>query len=173
MRTGQPLIITRKIQILLQAEDKEQWLAGYKQLREWQAIVARAANWIATHHYIQENLKDLFYLTDGAIVKLADVNKDEDGILTTSRMSTTYRLLSAKFKGQIPMAIISSLNSRIISVFDKEKREYREGLRSLRTYKQGLPVPIAASDIIHISPAPAGMTEYFFTLYGLDRKSVV
>ncbi|HWK07272.1 MAG TPA: hypothetical protein VNS58_26755 [Puia sp.] len=164
-----PVIITRRIQLLLQAESKEEWIEYYGKLCKWQEIVSKAANWIATHHYVQENLKDLFYLTDEARVRLADVKKDKEGILTTSRMSTTYRLLSGKFKGQIPMAIISSLNSRVISVFDKEKAEYREGTKSLRTYKQHLPIPIASSDIIHIEPT--GKEEYLFSLYGLPFRT--
>jgi hypothetical protein len=164
-----PVMITRKIQLLLQAENKEEWKENYGKLRRWQEIVAKAANWIATHHYIQENLKDLFYLTDETRVKLADVKKDEDGILTTSRMSTTYRLLSGKFKGQIPMAILSSLNSRVISAFDKEKVEYRAGTKSLRTYKQHLPIPIVSSDILHIEPT--GKEEYRFILYGLSFRT--
>jgi IS605 OrfB family transposase len=158
-------VLTRRIQILVQGESREEIRSAWQKLTGWQRIVARAANWIATHHYVQENLKELFYLTDGARVKLADVKKDETGILTTSRMNTTYRLLSEKFKGQIPMAIISSLNKRIVSVFDKEKIEYREGVRSLRTYKAGLPIPIAGSDVIHL--APTGNGDYSFILYGL------
>lgn len=143
-----PQVLTRRIQILVQAATKD---------------------WIATHHYVQENLKELFYLTDGTRVKLTDVKKDETGILTTSRMNTTYRLLSEKFKGQIPMAIISSLNRRIVSVFDKEKVEYREGTRSLRTYKAGLPIPIAGSDVIHL--ASTGTGDYSFVLYGLHFRT--
>jgi IS605 OrfB family transposase len=158
-------VLTRRIQILVQGESREEIRSAWQKLTDWQRIVARAANWIATHHYVQENLKELFYLTDGARVKLADVKKDETGIFTTSRMNTTYRLLSEKFKGQIPMAIISSLNKRIVSVFDKEKIEYREGVRSLRTYKAGLPIPIAGSDVIHL--APTGTGDYSFILYGL------
>lgn len=164
-----PQILTRRIQILVQAETKEESKAAWQKLTDWQRIVARAANWIATHHYVQENLKELFYLTDGTRVKLADVKKDEAGILTTSRMNTTYRLLSEKFKGQIPMAIISSLNRRIVSVFDKEKLEYREGTRSLRTYKAGLPIPIAGSDVIHLALTDGG--DYSFILYGLHFRT--
>jgi IS605 OrfB family transposase len=164
-----PQVLTRRIQILVQGETKEETRAAWQKLTDWQRIVARAANWIATHHYVQENLKELFYLTDGTRVKLADVKKDESGILTTSRMNTTYRLLSEKFKGQIPMAIISSLNRRIVSVFDKEKLEYREGTRSLRTYKAGLPIPIAGSDLIHLALTDGG--DYNFVLYGLHFRT--
>jgi IS605 OrfB family transposase len=148
------LILTRRIRLLLEESDKE---AAWQRLSSWQQIVVRAANWIATHHYIQENLKDLTYLTEG--------------ILNTSRMSTTYRLLSGKFKGQIPMAIISSLNRQVIAAFDKEKKEYREGIRSLRTYKSGLPIPIVATDLRHLTRADDG--DFTFTLYGLHFRTVL
>jgi len=165
---SKPVIITRRIQLLLQGVNKDERQGHFRKLIEWQQIVAKAANWIATHHYVQENLKDLFYLKEGAIVRLTDARKDPDGILTTSRMSTTYRLLSGKFKGQIPMAVISSLNSQIISAFNKEKKEYADGKRSLRTYKKDLPIPIVSSDIVHINPADG---EYTFTLYGLPFRT--
>jgi IS605 OrfB family transposase len=162
------LILTRRIRLLFEEADKA---AAWQQLSSWQDIVVRAANWIATHHYIQENLKDLTYLTENIRIRLADAGKDEAGILTTSRMSTTYRLLSGKFKGQIPMAIISSLNRQIIAAFDKEKAEYNRGTRSLRTYKAGLPIPIVASDLHHLSPTGDG--DFTFTLYGLRFRTVL
>jgi IS605 OrfB family transposase len=107
----------------------------------------------------------MLYLTDQVHVKLADHSKDPEGILNTSRMSTTYRLLSREFKGQIPMAIISTLNSRVTQTFTKERKEVKEGRRSLRTYKQDLPIPIDSSDILHVEPDGKG--EYRFLLYGL------
>lgn len=158
------MMITRKIQLLLQADSKEQWKEHYRKLVGWQHIVTKAANWIVTHHYVQENLKELLYLADGVKVKLADQQKDEEGILNTSRMNTTYRLLSGKFKGEIPMSIITALNNRIVSVFDKERSEYREGRRSLRTYRRDQPIPIVSTDIIRVA---ADKGEYHFFLYGL------
>ena len=169
MSTGKPVIITRKIQLLLQADDREEWKEKYRTLLGWQQIVSKAANWIVTHHYVQDSLKDMLYLTDDIKVKLADQQKDEHGILTTSRMNTTYRMLSAKFKGEIPMSIITALNSRIVSVFDKEKVEYREGKRSLRIYRRDQPIPIVSKDIIHIEPVEKG--EYRFSLYGLPFRT--
>ncbi|GGA88134.1 hypothetical protein [Puia dinghuensis] len=165
MSTEKPVMITRKIQLLLQADSKEEWKEKYRTLLTWQQMVTKAANWIVTHHYVQDSLKELLYLADGIKVKLADQQKDEEGILTTSRMNTTYRLLSAKFKGEIPMSIITALNSRIVSVFDKEKADYREGKRSLRIYRRDQPIPIVSKDIIHIEPVEKG--EYRFSLYGL------
>jgi hypothetical protein len=149
-----PLILTRRIQLILAETDNA---SAWQQLSSWQQIVVRAANCIATHHYIQENLKDFNYLNEN--------------LLTATRMTTTYRLLSAQFKGQIPMAIISSLNRQIIAAFDKEKAEYRKGTRSLRTYKAGLPIPIVATDLRHLSRAENG--DFTFTLYGLHFRTVL
>jgi IS605 OrfB family transposase len=148
------LILTRRIRLLLDETDKA---AAWNRLSSWQHIVVQAANSIATHHYVQDNLKDFTYLNEN--------------LLTTSRMTSTYRLLSAQFKGQIPMAIISSLNRQIIAAFDKEKAEYRKGTRSLRTYKAGLPIPIVATDLRHLSRADDG--DFTFTLYGLHFRTVL
>lgn len=148
------LILTRRIQLRVDEPDKA---AAWQRLSTWQQIVVQAANRIATHHYIQENLKEFNYLNEM--------------LLTASRMTTTYRLLSAQFKGMIPMAIISSLNRQIITAFDKEKAEYRKGTRSLRTYKAGLPIPIVATDLRHLSQAENG--DFTFTLYGLHFRTVL
>jgi hypothetical protein len=165
----EPVIITRKIQLLLQAADKEEWKEGYDKLLAWREIVSRAANWIVTHQYIQENLKEMVYLTEGIRLKLADSRKDEEGILTTSRMNTTYRLLSGKLKGEIPMSIIGALNSRIVSVFNKEKGDYREGKRSLRTYRRDQPIPVVSAAISALEEVEP--EEYRFQLFGLAFRT--
>jgi hypothetical protein len=164
-----PVIITRKIQLLLQAASKEEWKEGYKQLLDWQAIVSKAANRIVTHLYVQEHLQEMVYLTEGAKAKLADVQKDPEGILTTSRMNSTYRLLSSGLKGEIPMSIIGALNSRIVSVFNKEKGQYAEGKRSLRTYRGGQPIPVVSTAITGFEVV--GGEEYGLTLFGLRFRT--
>lgn len=169
MSTVKPVMITRKIHLLLEAGSKEEWTEKFRVLLGWQQIVTRAANWIVTHQFVQENLKEMLYLTEGIKLRLADQQKSEDGMLTTSRMNTTYRLLSGLFKGEIPMAIIAALNSRVVAVFDKEKGEYREGRRSLRSYRRDQPIPIVSTDILQVEPVEKG--EYRFTLYGLSFRT--
>lgn len=88
------VILTRKVQIYLDCDDKEQRSAYFKQLFEWQDMVYRGANMVMTHQYVQEQIKDLIYLRDDVKVKLADFKKDPDGIFTSSKMNTTYRILS-------------------------------------------------------------------------------
>lgn len=163
------MVFTRKIQLLLQTATKEEWVEGYARLQEWQQIVTKAANLIVSHHYVQEYLKEMIYLSDGTRVRLADIHKDADGILTTSKMNTTYQLMSGKFKGEIPMSIIGALNSQIVAVFNKEKKDYTEGKRSLRVYRQGQPIPVVRSAISGIEAVDND--EYEFRLFGMRFRT--
>lgn len=80
-------------------------------------------------------------------VKLADRNTDEEGILNTSRMNTTYRLLSAYFKGEIPTDILSTLNTTLYKNFQSDRKAYWKGERSLRTYKKDIPIPFSSKSM--------------------------
>ncbi|MEH3112560.1 hypothetical protein [Pedobacter terrae] len=141
------MVITRKIQLLIDSEDKEEVKKMKDQLYNWQWITYRSANMIMSHHFVQEQVKDFFYLTEGVKLKIADEKKEQNGILKSSRQNTTYRLLSNHFKGQIPTNILSNLNNTLISYFNKEKSAYWKGEKSLRNYKKNIPMPFEASVI--------------------------
>lgn len=140
-------ILTRKIQIYIDCDDKEKRTAYFKKLFEWQDIVFRGANLVLSHQYVQDSLKDLIYLTHDVKVKLSDHATDEEGILNTSRMNTTYRLLSSYFKGQIPTDILSTLNTTLFKNFQSDRKSYWKGERSLRTYKKDIPIPFSSRSI--------------------------
>lgn len=162
------IVITRKIQVLFDVPDTE-IKQCYEKVFGWQRIVHRAANWIATHQHLQENIKELFYLSDGVKVKLADMGKDEDGILTTSRDNTTYQLLSKHFKGEAPMGMLSSLNILIAKTYKKESNDVRFGLKSLRTYRNNIPMPVPAAGMRNWNKMEDG--NYSFFMYGLQLKT--
>lgn len=135
------IVLTRRIQLQIDSDDKEKRSEYYKTLFEWQDIVFRGANMVMTHQYVQEQIKDLIYLQDDVKVKLADRNKDEEGILNTSRMNTTYRVLSHYFKGKIHTDILSRLNNTLVATFNTERSDYWKGVKSLRNYKKDIPIP--------------------------------
>ncbi|RQO73758.1 hypothetical protein DBR40_13185 [Pedobacter sp. KBW01] len=141
------MIVTRKIQLLIDSDDKEVIRAAKDQLYDWQRICFRAANMIMSHHFVQEQVKDFFYLTEEIKLKIADEKKEANGILNSSRQNTTYKLLSNHFKGQIPTNILSNLNNTLISSFNKEKDAYWKGEKSLRNYKRNIPLPFGAEVI--------------------------
>jgi len=141
------IILTRKIQIYLDCDDKEQRAEYYKKLFEWQDIVYRGSNLVLTHQYIQEQMKDLIYLRDEIKVKLADINKDPDGIFTTSKMNTTYRILSLYFKGRLPSDVISTMNMALNRIFSSDRSAYWKGEKSLRNYKKDMPIPFSGDQV--------------------------
>ncbi len=162
------MVLTRKIQILVDSSDKEFVHDCFQKLYNWQYACFRAANYIFTHHYLQEQLKDLFYLTDETKVKLANIEKDKDGILTTSRENTTYQLLSKHFKGEVPMEIFSCLNHQLVANFNKEKTAYWKGEKSVRNYKRNIPIPFKSRAIISLTDTG----KYFsFTLFKIPFKT--
>jgi IS605 OrfB family transposase len=147
MENKDTIILTRRIQLFVDLDDKELISSAYKTLYQWQYVCFRAANYIFTHLFLQEQIKDLFYLHDGIRAKLSDIKKDADGILTVSKMSTTYQVLSKNFKGEIPMAILSRLNMTLFTSFNNERMAYLKGERSIRNYKRDIPIPFAGSDL--------------------------
>jgi len=152
--------VTRKVQLVYDCNEKEKVKEFFDTIYRWQRIVRKAANMIATTHYAMENIKDLFFLDDGTKVKLADAEKDENGILTCSKMNTTYQLLSKHFKGEIPMVILSSLNQSVVSTFNKERGQYFTGERSLRNYKRDIPIPLPMQFIRNLNRSEDGTVRF-------------
>lgn len=164
--------ITRKIELNLHGYEGKDFKEAFDKLYKWRNICFNAANLVATHCFHQEQTKQFFYYTENVKVKLADVNSEkgkDSGILTTSKQNSTYQLLSSIYKGQIPMSIMTSLNSQIVSSFNKEKKHYFSGERSLRNYKSDIPIPIQASDINKITEGEHG--NYYFTMHGLSFRT--
>ena len=164
------MLVTRKIQLLIDSQDKEVVKHAIDQLYNWQWICFRAANLIMSHHFVQERVKDFFYLTEEIKLKLADEKKEENGILKSSRQNTTYRLLSNHFKGQIPTNILSNLNNTLISYFNKEKDAYWKGEKSLRNYKRNIPLPFGAEVISKLTRA-ADNRNFTFRLFQIPFKT--
>lgn len=163
-------ILTRKVQLFIDSTGEVVIGKTYKTLYQWQYICFRAANYIFTHYFIQEQIKDLFYLTDDVIVKLSDIHKDEDGILTSSKLNTTYRVLTKHFKGDIPMHILGSLNMTLSKYFNSEKLAYLKGEKSVRNFKRSIPIPFMARDFRNLHKIEQRQ-EFGFTLFSLPFRT--
>lgn len=163
------ITITRKIQVLFDVSTKEELKALYQKIYSWQRIVHKAANWIATHQYLQSEIQNIHYLSEGVKIKLADMKKDADGILTTSRDNTTYQVLSQAFKGECPMGMLSGLNTVVTATVKKEIKDIRFGKKTLRTYRENIPMPVRSADISNWQKLNNG--NYTFFVYGISFKT--
>lgn len=166
------VILTRKVQLIINSDDAAFIGEAYKTLYQWQYICFRAANYIFTHLFIQEQLKDLFYLKEEIKVKLVDAVKDTDGILTCSQLSTTYRLLIKHFKGDIPMNILGSLNMTLAKYFNSEKSAYIRGEKSVRNYKRNIPIPFRSRNITRLKQIDNGR-EYSFQFFTIPFRTYI
>jgi len=127
--------LVRKIQINIDLPTAEQRKEVRHKLYQWQDRCFRASNLIMTHLYMQIMIKDLFYLSEGIKYKLVDEKKDIEGILQGSHSNSTYRMLSKRFKGEIPCNILNYLNHELITRFKKNYMDYVNGTRSLDNFK--------------------------------------
>lgn len=71
------ITLTRKILLVIDvpSDQKKMW----EKLYRYQNRCFLAANLIASHLYVQEMIKDFFYLTEEIQYKLADEKKRSDG----------------------------------------------------------------------------------------------
>lgn len=164
------IITVRKIQLLIDSKDKEFISEAYKTLYHWQRCCFRAANYISTHCYLQEQMKELIYLSDDAKVKLADIHKDPDGILVTSKLNSTSQILSKKFKGEIPIHILSSLNMTMVKYFNSEKISYLKGEKTIRSYKKDIPIPFQGSSVSQLKQVE-GKSYFSFRLFKMPFRT--
>ncbi|MEF9922955.1 MAG: hypothetical protein RR854_00075 [Muribaculaceae bacterium] len=138
------MIRTKKIQIIIDETDKDKKKEYLNQVYSWVYECRKLANIISTHRFCQDKISDFLYLTEGVKKKLADASKNEDGIFTCSNQNTTY-VVSKSFN--LPSAIRSSLNQIVSLTYNKEKTEYFSGKRSLRSYKNNIPVPFVGTSL--------------------------
>jgi hypothetical protein len=164
------LKLIRKIQLLVDLPTKEEKKESLSTLYQWQNRCFRAANLIVSHLYVQEMIKDFFYLSEGVRYKLSDEKKDEAGILNRSRMNSTYRVVSDCFKGEIPTNILNSLNNTLINTFGKNRQEYWKGERSLMNFKRNIAFPFDMEGVHGLSYNEA-KNAFCFRLFSIPLKT--
>lgn len=164
-------VITRKIQIGFDCPSSE-LKQYYKLWFQRQRTVVTAANLIVSELFIQDKIKDFFYLKEDAKIKMANWSKDPEGIIDgMSRDNTIYQMLSKKFKEENPgiMGMLSSLSQIICQTYKKELVDVLKGKRSLRSYKDNIPMPIRARDTSRWKKGEDG--NYTFYVYGTPFKT--
>jgi IS605 OrfB family transposase len=160
-------MITRKIEIYVNAKGQES--KDYiNLLYKWRKIAVNAANIVSSHWYLQQiALQQMTYLTEEAKMKVKNIMKDADGILTTSASNTTYQVLSAKFKGEIPTEILTCVNDRVRKYLSKNKDDIYLNKMSLPTFRDTMPFPFSPMSLFRNFHKMEKDRNYSFTLFGV------
>ncbi|WP_081210535.1 hypothetical protein [Salegentibacter sediminis] len=160
------ITLTRRIQLVIDLPTEEERREAKSKLYQWRHRCHKAANLIVSHLYVQEMIQEFFYLSEGVKYKLVDEKKDELGIFNRSRMNTTYRMVSNRFKGKMPTNILSQLNSSIQSTFNKNREEYWRGERSLHSFKKEMAFPFSMEGVcgLEFKPEKSAFCFRFFSI---------
>lgn len=164
------LHLTRRIQLQIDHPSPKERKEMLDRLYRFQNRCFRAANLIVSHLYVQEKIKEFFYLSEGIRYKIADEKKEEGGMLQRSRTNSTHRLVCDLFKGEVPSDVLGSLNHTIQSTFSKYRAEYEQGTRSLRNFKRDIPIPFIPRNIRELVYVPE-KREYTFRLFSIPFKT--
>ncbi|MDR1343353.1 MAG: hypothetical protein LBK18_08900 [Prevotellaceae bacterium] len=160
------MIITRKVQIFINENDKDLKKEHLNTLYRWRDAVRRVANVIISHKFVQDNIKDFFYLKDEVKEKfyVSDLLRDEKGM---SEQNVTYKVASALLKGKVPSDIYTCLNQAVVNIYKKTRVEVVMGRASLRSYKNSIPVPFSAKALSSTVAWSSEDKRFYFSLFGL------
>lgn len=160
------MILTKKIQIVPIGTDegkKETWTKIYS----WSNIAYKCANIVSSHLYLIHNMEQFHYL-NGEKLALTTEEKDKEGVLHTSFRNSTYQVLSKKYKGEVPTAILTSINSDIVANYKSDKKDIFFGKKAIRNYKETYPIPFPAKFISKMRVDGEKKTNVLFRLNGSD-----
>lgn len=167
------ITITRKIELRINTDNKEDVNNAYNTLKKWRMIACKTANMAISAMYNNLKGEDITYLTHKLSAmdrrpenfeqltgkEMKEISKAEDKeiypIITaekkelfgTSEVNSYYQLLSRYYKGVVPSVILSCINNQVFADFSTDKSAYLNHEQSLRTYKKTMPIPFTSASI--------------------------
>lgn len=173
---------TIKLKLIVTNEDKK---AAWKRIRQIMDDSWKAANWIASGQYLNDQLMRRVYARRKIDPKdnLEAVQKVEEEFqkfFGTKRQATTERDIKDVWPN-LPPCVTNPMNQVVVASYNSEKQDMLRGARSLRTYREGMPVTTTKISIT-LSPGEngghtitwrLGRTEQivFAVYYGRDKAN--
>ena len=161
------MVITRKIEVFVCADNKDQRKAYYEKLYANRDIAVQAANMVASHLFALDNTMPYLSEEDKELVTFLGVKGDK-----STKQNAPYVVCSEHFRGKADMGMISSVVQMVRKMYQDDRKKGMWN-RSLRSYKKNMPVPYQSSRFgdLHIAIYQNGRGERregcFFTLTGV------
>lgn len=131
------MIITRKIEVFICESDKDLRRSYYDKLYDIRNIAQKAANAATSHLFMLDN--KIPYLDEASRETIQFVGTKGT---PASRQNAAYCVMSSLFKESMPgiMDMLSNLSQYVTKYYNEDRKK---GLykRSLRSYKDTLPIP--------------------------------
>jgi len=134
-------VIRLRLNVAEQGEAKQK---AWKRLYQITADSWRAANWIVRGQYLNDQLARRIYARRKIAPKadkaaVIDVEDQFYNYFGVKRQAMTERDIKQQFPN-LPPCVTNPLNRVIVSNYKKDKGDMAFGRRSVRTYREGMPV---------------------------------
>ena len=168
------MVITRKIEVFICENDKDQRRAYYEKLYANRDIAVKAANMAISHLFVLDNTMPYLSEESKESIEFLGVKGQK-----ATKQNAPYVAASEAFKGQADMGMVSCVLSNVQKMYQSDSKidpkNGKHGFwdKSLRSYKENMPVPFKADRFVNLrlaeitSPSGNKYEGGFFSLMGI------
>lgn len=133
------MVITRKIEVYVAEEDKAKRRAYYDKLYANRDIAVKVANMCVSHLFTLDHTMPYLSQEDREVIQFLGCKGD-----LATKKNAPYVAASEAFKGKADMSMVSNVLQNAQKMYQDDRKRGGEWKRSLRTYKENMPVPFKA-----------------------------
>lgn len=138
------MVITRKIEVFICEDDKDQRKAYYDKLYANRDIAVKVANMAMSHLFALDNTMPYLSDEDKETITFLGVKGNK-----ATKQNAPYVAASQLFKGQADMGMVSCVLQNAQKMYQDDRKKGMWN-KSLRSYKSNMPVPFKADRFINL-----------------------
>ena len=161
------MVITRKIEVFICENDKDQRRAYYEKLYANRDIAVKAANLAISHLFALDNTMPYLSEESKESIEFLGVKGQK-----ATKQNAPYVAASEAFKGQADMGMVSCVLQNVQKMYQDDRKKGMWN-KSLRSYKSNMPIPFKSERFLNLRFAEyengegEKNTGCFFTLMGI------
>ena len=139
-------VVTRKIEFYVNESDKDLKKQFYQTLRDFSYYTFKHANEIVDTNRMVDTIKKGLGNSKNEITS-EEMTEKLSEMFGCKPVSVPYKFSNQEYRDKLPSCIRVALSATINTIYAKERSEVARGKRTVRTYKNGMPVPFTKSSI--------------------------
>lgn len=138
------MVITRKIEVFICENDKDQRRAYYEKLYANRDIAVKAANLAISHLFALDNTMPYLSEESKESIEFLGVKGQK-----ATKQNAPYVAASEAFKGQADMGMVSCVLQNVQKMYQDDRKKGMWN-KSLRSYKSNMPIPFKAERFLNL-----------------------
>jgi len=163
------MLITRKIEIVVDEQDKELKKSYLKQISEWRFLARNSANELLSFLYSVDRLHYNKFLNDDQKKELGIIGNQGEPMMESTASSV---LLLEKMKGKIPLNVTNCLHQEVTKKYRDTRNALLKGNASLYTYRNNVPIPFSVQSIKNLHWNEERKS-FLFCLFGIPFRIIL